>query len=370
MEKLSKAGIRIPVLLIFILFLAAGHSKLCQAKGVASLDAVILEQAKVQLTWRTHANISRLEIFRERMEDDKGCGKVRVATLKGGRESYLDRIRPDKDYKYQIVAYEKKGKKYKEIGSSSCFTYCDWGRAEWEEYAFCDTYTTPEFIRLYFGMGWRSKLPRGYEIFRSVDGERYKCIQTVDAEEGQWLQKYIDATVQSHQKYYYKVRAFWESGKKGNGKRRYSPFSVRMGYTAENSYGIFSVKALTEEGAALPYLTICLASDEGNGDFIFDYGYAFGYLCSGDSDLPLYCTQYSFDGENWFPVGAERMVLKAGQSIYLQLTEYMGGTVSFWQGRGTEIEDISGRYHDLSYILSIDLDKLTARAGLDAELYH
>ncbi|MDO4165825.1 MAG: hypothetical protein Q4D32_00300 [Eubacteriales bacterium] len=374
MKRIKKWSIGMGLLTLAVMLSIVGAPKKGQAMNVKEVTVVNKSKTKIQVKWKLKKKIrnkvSQIRIYRttkvnKDLTDRKNLTKI--ATLSGKKKSYIDKVKFNKNYAYEVVAYQKKGKKYKEIGSERCYAYSGVAKTVWEEYSFCDAMTTPKMIPIKVSMGGLGFRPDGFQIYRSTDGKNFKKIKTIQKKS--WLLSYKDQTVQSHGTYYYKVRAFRTIGK----KKYYGVFSLVEKHSAVNYIGKYSVKLISEEGNAVPSLTVCLTSDAGNGDLVLEKE-CWGQLCVDDSkSVTLNLSQYSYDGKTWYSLTDKQAVVKPGQSIYLKF-EYENGTpFAFNIGKTvTQIEDCNAGYanNDLAYLLTIDFMKMEASVCVNKEMYH
>lgn len=380
MKRIEKWSIGIGVLTLAVMLSIVGAPKrgqALQAMNVKEVTAVSKSKTKIQVKWKLRKDIknkvSQIRIYRTtKVKKDIYNRKnfKKIATLSGKKKSYIDKVKFNKNYAYEVVAYQKKGKKYKEIGSDRCYAYSGVAKAVWYEYSFCDAMTTPKMIPINAsvdGLGFR---PDGFQIYRSTDGKKFKKLKTVKKKS--WLLEYNDQTVQSNVTYYYKIRAFRTIGK----KKYYGAFSDVERHSAVNYKGKYSVKLLSKEGDAIPSLTVCLTSDAGNGDLVLEKGLFYGcwgYLDLDDARVALDLTQYSYDGKNWHYLKDKATVVKPGQSIYLKFEYENGKPFAFHIGK--TVAEITGclvgyDHNDLCYLLSIDFKKMEAIVQINGEMYH
>lgn len=375
MKNICRLGVGIGVLSLAAMLSVAGDSKRSQAEtlktsgGAVGIDveATVKSKTKIQIKWKTKKKVSQIRIFRTNKKNWESVTLKKIATLSGKKKSYTDKVTFNKNYAYKICAYQKKGKKYKKVGSTSCWQFTGVAPVAWDEYSFCDAVTTPKEIPLEGSVDGLGMKPDGFQIYRGTDKKNLKKIKTIKKK--QFWFRYKDKTVKSHETYYYKVRAFKTIGK----KKYYGAFSNIERHSAINHEGKYQVKVVTKEGDAIPSLITCLTSDSGNGDLVFEGG------CCGTLDtdslgvMSIWATQYSYDGEKWYSLENKRVVLKAGQSIYLKWEEADGKPFRFnTEGECAEIEgcNVKYDYDGLSYLFSIDFKKLVARVCVDGEMYH
>lgn len=374
MKRIKKWSIGMGLLTLAVMLSIVGAPKKGQAMNVKEVTAVNKSKTKIQVKWKLKKKIrnkvSQIRIYRttkvnKDLTDRKNLTKI--ATLSGKKKSYIDKVKFNKNYAYEVVAYQKKGKKYKEIGSERCYAYSGVAKTVWDEYSFCDAMTTPKMIPIKVSMGGLGFRPDGFQIYRSTDGKNFKKLKTIQKKS--WLLSYKDQTVQSHGTYYYKVRAFRTIGK----KKYYGAFSPVEKHSAVNYIGKYSVKLISEEGNAVPSLTVCLTSDAGNGDLVLEKE-CWGQLCVDDSkSVTLNLSQYSYDGKTWYSLTDKQAVVKPGQSIYLKFEYENGKPFAFNIGKTvTQIEDCNAGYanNDLAYLLTIDFMKREASVCVNKEMYH
>jgi len=376
MKKIVKQYIRMTLFAVVVMLSITLIPQKAEAAPIRNVTAITKSKTKIKLKWKANKKVSQIRIYRtSNMKKDPYNRKnlKKIATLSGKKRAYTDKVKFKKNYVYAVVAYQKKGGKYEEIGSDICFAYSGVAKTEWDEYSFCDAMTTPNMIPIkasVLNMGFR---PDGFQIYRSSNGKDFKKIKTIQKKS--YTLYYEDQSVQSHNTYYYKIRAFRRIGE----KKYYGAFSSVERHSAVNNEGKYSVKVLSEEGNAIPSLTICLTSDMGNGDLLFGakHNDCWGYLNIDYSNiLELDLWQYSYDNKIWYSLKDKSAVLKPGQSIYLKFVETENGKpkpFAFHIGdRVTEITDcmVNYDYNGLSYLLSIDLKKMNASVCVDGEKYH
>ena len=367
MKRLQKLSAGVGALFLFMLLSIMGSASQCGAEGLKNANSSTLEPTKIKLTWETEGKVSQIRIFRIN-RGNKSYTWKKVAVLKGKKKSYVDTVKYNKKYRYEIAVYQKKGKKYERVGSDFCFASSCVSEMEWDEYVKCAKTTTEE-IPLQAHASKEGLMPNGYEVYRSTYAEDFKCIDTVDEEV--WQEGYADRTVEAHRTYDYKVRGF----RTIHGKKYYSEFSSVMSFTAANSEGTYSAKVLTEEGDNLSSLVVFLSSDADNGDFIFMnewlFGIPYGSFANETSSNHIVWTRYSYDGKNWISPGKDGIVLKAGQSMFIEFTPYEEDDIlSYHRGEKAKVY-IDGKYNaNLDYNLSMDLNQLTASASLDWDYYY
>lgn len=348
MGKLRKYGVAFGVLALFVLLSAAGGPNQCSA-GYMWLEASVVKPEKIRLEWLEDQKFSQIRIFRSSGSPDGWNGwrdRKKIATLKGGVKSYTDTVKLNKWYQYEIIAYKKQGKKYWIIHSDTCSQYSGiQSEISWWEDRIDDGgwsgLTTPDSIQLRADIRSKGLVPDGYEVYRSTDGEKFSRI-AAKSMDGSKIE-YTDRKVESHQAYYYRLRAFRRVRKKAY----YSDFSTVQKYTAINGEGMYSVQVLTGEGNALPFLDVCLASEEGNGDLVLEAVWAKGSF-QNEAGFPyaidVTVSQYSYDGQAWLPFQEGSLVLKPGQSIYLRFVRSDGEPLFYRKGENTVIDGVDVEY--------------------------
>lgn len=371
MKKICRWSAGISLLTLAVLLSVAGAPKKSCAKAI-KVQSVTKSKTRIQLKWKTKKKVSQIRIFRSEGKNHYIYARQqskRIATLSGKKKSYISKVQKNKFYQYRIAGYQKKGKKYKKVCESIVVEFSGVAPGSWDISSDIDSKTTPSAIPLKVsmksGIGFQ---PDGYQIYRSTDGKAFQPLVTIMHKK--WVLNYTDKAVQSHQMYYYKVRAF----KNINSTKCYGAFSEVEKHRAVNYKGKYTVKVLTEESDEVSALTVCLTSDAGNGEL------ALGDTCMGSMDINgsqyinTCISKYSLDGENWYEWDAvmnKRMVVKPGQSIYLQFVQVVGpaeeerGKPFSYHTGGKKVSiEFYGEYNDFLCTFTIDLSQLTASAKI------
>lgn len=372
MKKIYRYGVG--VLLLALLISMQGITADGKPVSYSAMEVNSVTQSKnsIKLSWGKKS-VTQYRIYRASAKKNGKYGKYKkVATISGKKKSYTDKVSYEKKYAYRVDGYKKKGKKYIKKYSGVEVAYSGMGNVQWGDYMHYDADVTPEYISLeaYNDCGF---VPTAYEIYRSTDGVDYKRIGVV--KEKKMSLKYVDNNVERGHSYYYKVRAY----KKLTGKEYCEKYTSPLKLTAVNNIGQYKARVLTPESAAVSELTVFLTSDEGNADLYFtaacvnsavlSYRRSEEDLLDEDEDLVL--SKYSYDNETWYEAGREDIVVKPGQSIYLQFASRNGEDFAY-QISGmhrAELSLIDVEYDDLYYSFVIRPNENSANAYVNGEWY-
>lgn len=323
----------------------------------------------VKISWKKK-KVTKYKIYRAVEKKDGTIGTFQwIATLKGDRTSYTDKhLKTGKIYHYRVKGYQNNKQKF--CGDTDAYTMV---RCDWAEYQIPDAKCSTSEIDLHFGSS-DGVVPDGYEIYRAKDGsKKFSLVKSVKKHSA--YVDYKDTDVKAGMVYDYKVRAYVKVGK----RKHYSSYTPVISMSATNKEGKFTVSLTDFESCGKDEVVLMLYSSEDNGETKLSTRAELEMvrtsgeiLTTWDSYVTL--TAYSFDHENWikYPENQGEMPsVKGGGTIWIRLKSNSGEPIHDTDNLQTYklyMQDM--KYNRLRSVMTIDLLKGTARAGVDMEAYH
>lgn len=330
----------------------------------------VLSKTKIKLNLKLQKKIDGYIVYRSTVyKDGERSARKKLATLPSGTKSFTDKVKYQKRYYYELVAFTQKGKTKTKKYKDCCYAYAGIAQIIWDEYLHCDAITTPKSIRLLYGGNSEGLFPEKYEIYRSETNSNYKKIATVKAKDNHWASRYTDKKVKTGASYYYKVRGVKVVG----GKKNYGKYSTPMLLSAVNSVGIFQMEVLTPDTETITSLDIKLTSDKGNSVLQLDKKYAWdAYFWNNTLDVQLDKYFYSLDGQNWQPFTDEPIIVKPGETFYLRFTDKNDKAFSnpAYHKNYCKLRFYDMTYNQLTCYMVFDFEKNTGTVEVNGEYYH
>lgn len=333
-------------------------------------ESEVLSKTKIKLHWKPQQKVDGYIIYRSQViKDEKKTARKKLATLSSETTSFVDKVKYQKRYCYEMVAFTKKGKIKTAKFKDYCYTYAGVAKVLWDEYLSSDAVTTPKSIHLLYGGDSEGLFPEKYEIYRSETNSNYKKIATVKAKENYWASQYIDKKVTSGVSYYYKVRGVKSAG----GKKIYGKYSTPILLSAVNSVGTFQMKVMTPNTETTTSLDLMLTSDIGNAVLQLDEKYAWdASFWNNTQNIQLDKYLYSLDGQNWKPFTDGPLVVKPGETFYLRFTDKNDKAFSnpAYDGNYCQLRFYDMTYNRLTCYMILDFKKNTGTVEVNGEYYH
>lgn len=296
------------LLLFFFLLLCPVSTKAMSVKGK------VISPSSVKISLRGKTKYKYWRIRKDVSDPDGGTEKWKtIKTFKTSKKSYLiKKLKKGNYYNFEITFGNKKNGKFKPMRYEYVYNmYTGLSPSWWNDYAGSDAECSPNFIDLW-GFNSGDGLPAtGIQIYRKVKGGKWTKIKTVKKKDF----SFRDKDVKPGKTYYYKLRSYGTYKK----KRVYSPWSDTMKKSAINYVGKYTCQLVSPD---MESITVKLSSDRYNGELVMDPD---GFYFGEDVDWIEQCltiTEISIDGENW--TKADKITLKAGESIYLKFEEPQG----------------------------------------------
>lgn len=351
------------MILCFSMLLVFGTSTQSQAAKVLQSSVKVEGEKKVKLSWKK-TSASEYRIYRTDAGSNDINSKYRlIATVSGKKTSYTDKkVKANKEYYYKIKAYKKKKGRMKCIyESNSEQVYTGLETPFWNEYAFCDTMTTPEAIPLEIWLSSYTLHPAGIELYRATGSSaKYKKIKTVKLKKNQYTFKYTDGDVETGKKYYYKMRAY----KIVKGKKVYSKYSQPLKLYAINHIGDYTMCTFTKGSQQVNSVEVSLTSGKGNGTMTLEPDYwIYSYA---DTEENLILAAYSFDNQNW-KTFSNKVQLKAGHTVYLRFEKPR--RESFYFSQESSLRN-TVNYAGFDYYCEMNFETNQVETSINGEFYH
>lgn len=294
---------------------------------------------EVKIKWKKDARDTKYVIFRSKRQKS-GEWKLweEIATVSGNKESYIEKINLNEEYRYQINVYRNVNG-YERFcgpvnGAELCYATTKVAPVVWANDFECENDNTLDILDLMFSYRHGRSgyiVPSGFEIYRGDTKSNLKRIGSINAVfDDDEIQTYIDKKAKRGKAYYYRIRGYAEI----NGKKEYGKFSPVAQLSTDNSIGKFKATVLDNEKAEIGYLEIKLTSQVGNAPlklgrkfhrksketelivFTFD-----GELVSDSGVLGLDKISYRYNqSEKWKELLNETITLKPDKTIYLKIS--------------------------------------------------